>query len=140
MPQQLQTAELDLDLLEPLLRQLVELIGLPATMRIVEAYGGRLLNIPRKADKNEALVALIGIDKAAILGRALGPDRRLIAKAGAALMAVRDRQILADLQTKSVRQVARAYRLGERRVWQIKESHGQCTHSTVRTAAPGLFD
>ena len=33
---------IDLQLLEPLLRQMVDLIGLPATMAIVEAHGGRV--------------------------------------------------------------------------------------------------
>lgn len=129
-------ADIDLQLLEPLLRQMVDLIGLPATMAIVEVHGGTLLNIPRQADKNEALVALIGAEKAALLGRELGPDRRLIPKAGPALNALRNRRLLADLRTQSVRQVARAYGLGERRVWQIKAEFGQPDPNPTA----GLFD
>lgn len=128
--------DLDIDLLEPLLRQMVDLIGLPATMAIVDTFGGTLLNIPRQADQNATLVGLVGAEKAAILGRELGPDRPLIPKAGAALLAVRNRQILARLQTRSVRQVAREFRLGERQVWYIKSQAGE----TADDAGPGLFD
>lgn len=117
-------ADLDVDLLEPLLRQLVDLIGLPATMALVDAFGGTLLNIPRQADQNPTLVTLIGTERAAILGRELGPDRRLIPSAGRALTELRDRRIMVALQTRSVRQVAREFGLGERRVWQIKSERG----------------
>lgn len=128
--------DLDVDLLEPLLRQLVDLIGLPATMAIVDAHGGTLLNIPRQADQNATLVGLIGAEKAAILGRELGPDRLLIPKAGAALLALRNRQILAQMQTRSVRQVARDFKLGERQVWYIKSQAGGADDD----GSPGLFD
>lgn len=112
--------EVDVSLLEPLLRQMVGLIGLPATLAIVNRYGGTLLNIPRQADQNAALVALIGAENAAVLGRALGPDRLLIPKALPALTAARNRLIVQRLQTRSVRQVAREFRLGERMVWYIR--------------------
>lgn len=126
---------LDLQLLEPFLRQLVGLIGASATMTLVDHCGGTLLDIPRQADRNAQLVALIGAEKAAILGRALGPDRRFIPKAGPALRAARNRQILAELQSSSVRQVARRHRLGERMVWYIKsQADADCEH-----AEPDLF-
>jgi len=132
----LQPGDVDVELLEPLLRQLVDLIGLPATMAIVEAHGGTLLNIPRQADQNATLVALVGAEKAAILGRALGPDRLLIPKAAPALLAVRNRQILAQLRTRSVRQVARDFKLGERQVWNIKRQSSEADDS----GHPSLFD
>lgn len=114
------TDTVDVSLLEPLLRQMVGLIGLPATLAIVNRYGGTLLNIPRQADANAALVDLIGAENAAVLGRALGPDRLLIPKALPALTAVRNQLIVQQLQTRSVRQVAREFRLGERMIWYIR--------------------
>lgn len=117
--------DVDVDLLEPLLRQLVDLIGLPATMAIVESHGGTLLSIPRQADQNPTLLALVGPEKAAILGRELGSSRPFIPKAGPALLAVRNRQILKALRTRSVRQVARDFKLGERQVWYIKREAGE---------------
>lgn len=128
--------DLNVELLEPLLRQLVELIGLPATLAIVERYGGTQLNIPRQADQNAALVALIGADKAAVLGRALGPDRLLIPKALPALTAVRNQVIVRQLQTRSVRQVAREFRLGERMIWYIRSRAEEAGSADQ----PRLFD
>lgn len=116
--------DLDVALLEPLLRQLVELIGIQATMAIVERCGGTLLNIPRQADQNALLLELVGAERAAILGRALGPDRLLIPKAQPALRDVRDRRVMAALQSRSVRQVAREFGLGERWVWELKRRRG----------------
>jgi hypothetical protein len=130
--------DLDVELLEPLLRQMVELIGLPGTMTIVQQYGGTLLYIPRQADENPHLLRMIGVEKAGILGRALGPDKRLIPSAKPALIAARNRQILADLQTLSLRQVARRYHLGERQVWYIKAQAQAQAGGAV--AEPGLFD
>ena len=112
-------AGLDTRLLEPLLRDWVKLIGLAATMAIVERHGGLLLNIARKADENAELVALIGRDKAAVLGCHYGGERPLVPKALPALQALRNERMRADRSTKSVRQIAREHRLGERRVWQI---------------------
>ena len=129
------TNGIDVQLLEPLLQQLVDLIGIEATMRMVEVHGGTLLNVARKASENASLVALIGREKAGILGRAMGPGRYLIPKALPALRAVRDRQIAAQLATMSVRQVARQHRLCERRLWQIKASLG----TPVEDPTPDLF-
>lgn len=120
-------AGLDLDLLEPLLRDWVRLIGLPATLAIVQAHGGLLLNIARKADENADLVALIGTEKAAILGREYGGERPLVPKALPALNALRNQRMRADRATKSVRQIAREHRLGERRAWQILGSAPEAT-------------
>lgn len=117
-------ADIDVQLLEPLLRQLVDLIGLGPTMALVDAYGGTRLCIAEKADENQALVALVGPENAALLGRHFGRERPLIPKAGAALRALRDRRIVADLERMSVRQVALKYQLHERRIWQIQAERG----------------
>lgn len=115
---------IDVSLLEPLLREFVRLIGLEATMAIVEKHGGTLLSIPRKAGANEDLVALIGADKAAILGKEYGGERPLIPKALDALRDMRDRQIREQRERYSMRELARRYRLGERRIRQITSSGG----------------
>jgi hypothetical protein len=111
--------DLDIDLLEPLLQDFVRLIDLPATLAVVERWGGTRLPIAIKAADNDELVALIGADKAAILGRHYGAERPLIPKALPAMQAVRNRRIRTDLCSLSVRQVAMKYRLGERRLYQL---------------------
>ena len=129
-------AAIDVQLLEPLLRQLVELIGLPATMALVEAHGGTRLCIAEKADENAALVALVGPENAALLGRHFGRERPVIPKGEAALRALRNRRIVADLECMSVRQVALKYGLHERRIWQIQAECGEAQSS----ATGSLFD
>lgn len=111
--------EIDVGLLEPLLRDWVQLIGVNATLAIVEKHGGTLLNIPMKAGENADLVALVGAEKAAILGRHYGKERPLVPKALDALRAARDQAIRSQRKHKSMRQLAREYGLGERRIRQI---------------------
>lgn len=116
------SSDIDIGLLEPLLRDWVRLIGVNATLAIVEKHGGTLLNIPIKAEENADLVALIGADKAAILGREYGKERPLVPKALDAIRELRDRQIRAQRDHKSMRQLAREWGLGERRIRQITSS------------------
>lgn len=123
--------ELDVQLLEPLLQDFVRLIGLPATLAMVERFGGTRLPIAIKAEESADLVACIGAEKAAILGRHYGAERPLIPKALPALQAVRNKRIRAELCSMSVRQVALKYKLGERRVFQLLEEQGR---------TPDLFD
>lgn len=112
--------DLDVQLLEPLLRQLIEVVGFEDTMVIVEACGGTRVSV---SEKNAQLVQLIGADKAAKLGRALAQDRIdriLVPKATKAMLAARNRRILTDLQTRSVCETARLWRLSERMVYYIQ--------------------
>lgn len=134
-----QAPTLEIGLLEPLLRDFVQHIGLEATMAIVQAHGGTRLNIPQKGANNAALVALIGSANAAILGRLYGAERPFIAKAMPALQAMRDQRIRDDLKTMSVRRVALKYGLGERRVYQLQRD-AQASASTPRRPPRGLFD
>jgi hypothetical protein len=124
--------DLDTELLEPLLQDWVQLIGLPDTLALVERYGGTRLPIAIKAEENAELVAIIGAEKAAILGRHYGRERPLVPKALKALRVVRDRAIKADLQTMSVRTVALKYRIGERRAYQLVDQ--------LEVRGPSLFD
>lgn len=131
--------DLDIGLLEPLLRDWVQLIGLNATLAIVEKHGGTLLNIPEKAEQNADLVALIGAEKAAILGRHYGKERPLVPKALDALRAARDQAIRSQREHKSMRQLAREYGLGERRIRQIT-SGGPSPSVASPSPQPRLFD
>lgn len=118
-------ADIDVQLLEPLLRQLVDLIGLGPTMRLVEAYGGTRLCVPEKIENNQDLLALLGSETCRLLSRHYRLERLVIPKAEAALRAIRNRRILADLERMSVRQVALKYQLHERRIWQIQAECGE---------------
>lgn len=116
--------DIDVQLLEPLLRQLVDLIGLGPTMALVDAYGGTRLCVPEKIENNQDLLALLGSETCRLLSRHYRLERLVIPKAEAALRAIRNRRILADLERMSVRQVALKYQLHERRIWQIQAERG----------------
>lgn len=123
-------------LLEPLLRDMLRIVGWQAVLAIVQAYGGTRLYIAQRAHQNEELVALIGAEKAELLGREMGGERPLIPKARRALEELRNRQILAQLETDSVRNVCRRFGLAERQVWKIKRLRS----GGPRSSEPGLFD
>lgn len=126
-------ADIDIELLEPLLQRFVQLIGLPKTMIVVEHCGGAPLYIASDPSPDGQLARLIGLDAAATLGREFGGDRPAIPKAGAALRALRDRSIRADHATKSIRQLVQAYSLSERRICEILAAE-------PADVGPGLFD
>lgn len=131
---------LDLDLLEPLLRDWVRLIGLEPTMKIAQAYGGTLLYIAQAADENADLVALIGRENAATLGRHYGGERPLVPKALPALRALRDARMRALRGVTSHRQLARQHGIGERRARQILAAADGTDDGSAGPANLPLFD
>lgn len=106
---------------------LIELIGLPATVALVEAMPGIKFPVPRGEDNNAA-----GAARFAHLVEAIGdePSRRLMAHYGGedlyvpsckkAIRLARDRQIVADYEADaSVLELALKYRLSYRSIEMI---------------------
>lgn len=112
------TATIDIDLLPPILQDLVELIGLHATMQLVHAYGGVRLYVPKLAlESDHTLIRLIGNDAAKKLQAMYGGEPHFdIPKAERALRAVRDADIRNRRLHTSVRQLALEYHLTERQI------------------------
>lgn len=106
------------DLLEPILQDLVGLIGLHPTMQLVQAYGGVRLYVPKLAlDDDHSLVRLIGNEAVKKLQAMYGGEPHFdIPKAERALRAVRDAEIRAKRLCSSVRLLALEYRLTERQI------------------------
>lgn len=102
------------------IRRLVELIGLSATLKLMEVYGGAYCYVPKPADlsADHALVQLLGIEAAQALAREVQGDRLRLARGCAAVRAVRDAAIVHDYYVLHQSQVAlaRKYRLDERTV------------------------
>ncbi len=111
-------ALLDTDLLEPILQDIVALIGLHHTMKLVHAYGGVRLYVPvQPLDDEHYLVRLIGAAAAKKLQAMYGGEPHFdIPKAERALRAVRDNEIRAKRPHTSVRLLALEYRLTERQI------------------------
>ena len=99
------------DLLSPKLAEMVNLIGLPATMKMVERFGGLRIYIPANPSDEHPFAEVIGYDNLLKLAEATGAngqgERFLLPKAMRALNAVRNARIRGDYQAgKSTRTLA----------------------------------
>lgn len=116
------------ELLEPILQDLVALVGLHHTMTLVQAYGGVRLYVPKlELEDDHYLVRLIGRSAAEKLQAVYAGETHFdIPKAERALRAVRDEEIRAKRKQflnkpqsgveGSVRYLALEYRLTERHI------------------------
>ncbi|MGJ7527121.1 Mor transcription activator family protein [Variovorax sp. GB1P17] len=115
---------LALELLPPRLREFVRLIGLPATLRLIERYGGLRIYIPAHPAPDHPFAGLIGFDKLRALSAEYAIDgtglRFVLPKAQRAFDAIRNEQIRTDFSCgKSVRALAAEHHLVERQVARI---------------------
>ena len=115
------STEIEARYLPPILQEVAALIGLPATVRLVEAYGGVRLYVPKKFDPDHPIVKLVGHANAALMTNAFGGDEHFdIPRALAATIAVRDHRIRRDRAAGSThRELALRYHLTERHIRNI---------------------
>lgn len=115
------TARLVLDDLPESLRDIVELIGLAATLNLVEHFGGLIaLHVPREIDSNHPIAMAIGITAARKLSVHYGTQRlRNIPLCVAGLRRIRDAEIRRRSASESAASLAREFMLTERHVWRI---------------------
>lgn len=119
-------------LLPPLARELVDLIGLPATLRLVEARGGRTIDLAkgkraRGQAQIQAIAECIGKIAADKLVKQYGGTPLRVPKCAAALRAAQDAQIQArfDMLTssaglsarKAVAELVGEFGLVDRSIW-----------------------
>jgi hypothetical protein len=126
----------DADLLPTILREMADLIGLPATLTLVRHYGGTRLWVPLTMKPDHVLARLLGFDTAALLARHYGDTRQHfdIPRAAEALRALRNRHIRAQKALgKSRRELAREHALTERAIDYITGDDGEAD------AQGGLF-
>lgn len=81
-------------------RQLVDMLTLATTLKLVDAYGGTHFPIPKTARQEgqyfAALAEAVGVDAANKLVKRYGNTRLYVPKCAAALRALRDASIRAD--------------------------------------------
>ncbi len=113
-------SELSTDLLPRVLQDFVRLIGLHATMILVEHFGGRRLYIPAQPTPDHTLAQLIGLDKLQALSKVYGLEAPMdIPRAVAALRHLRNLKIRSEYGPKSAAKLAREHGLTERQVYSI---------------------
>lgn len=114
--------EIDINILPGVLREMTDMIGLPATMQIVQRHGGTRLWVPALIETlapDHKLVKLVGMAAARTLSEQYGGETLEIPKAERALRAIRDKAIREQWPAKSQSQLAREYNLTERQVRKI---------------------
>jgi Mor family transcriptional regulator len=130
-------ADIEARYLPGVLKDIAALIGLPGTLRLVEAYGGVRLYVPKRIDAEHALAQLLGVESATQLAEVYGGELHFdIPRAVVATRAARDKSIRAERAAgSSHRALALQYRLSER---QIRNVLGD-TPETADDRQVGLF-
>ncbi|AKH36878.1 MULTISPECIES: Mor transcription activator family protein [Nitrosomonas] len=112
--------EVDESLLPSILQEIAELIGLPATLQLVQHYGGVRLYVPKRLSEDHILITIVGeIAALKLVERFGGLDHFDIPKAQTISLALRNAKIREEKSTSSVRQLALKYHLTERQVRKI---------------------
>lgn len=103
------------------LDQLVAAIGLPATLRLVDRFGGVrvYLPLPEHMDATHPVAEAIGVEAARDLCALWPQERPYIPRAAQFLREERDRALVADSRDHTVSQLARKYELTERAVYNV---------------------
>lgn len=101
---------------------LVDLLGPTAVSALVRAFGGLVLDVPKRRDGQayQRIEEVAGPEAAGKLVEAFGGSPLYVAKMHAAGLAARNRMIRADYdQGVSVAELARQHFLTERQIWNI---------------------
>lgn len=105
------------------LRELAELIGLPAVIALAEHWGGIRLYVPLDIEADHILARRLGLTAARKLSERYAMDTLVIPRACAALRAYRDNQIRARyIAGQSAARLAREFALTERQIFSIVAS------------------
>lgn len=116
-------SQIPLDNLPESVRDIVELVGLPAALALVKTYGGIYLKVPvgrREGQTRARLIEIMGHDAAKKFIAHHGGERLGIPRCAAALRDERDRSIIRDYDAGlPAAAIAQRERLTERQVRNI---------------------
>lgn len=112
--------EIDIDQLPQSAAEIVEVVGVEAALRLVEAWGGIRLYVPQQMPEDHLLVSTLGRAEADQLADRYGGETVQIPRCLHALRAVRNGRIRAERHDgASPALLALRYRLTERQVYSI---------------------
>ncbi|MDO8704006.1 MAG: Mor transcription activator family protein [Sulfuricaulis sp.] len=113
--------KLTLDDLPESLREVVDLIGLPATLRLVENFGGVIqVYVPRQIEPDHPLATVLGLSTARKLVPRYGADYlRNIPRCALGLRRIRNTEIRRRHRAESAAKLALVFALTERQIWTI---------------------
>lgn len=123
---ELNTENVVIDDLPIVLRDMVGIIGLPATLTIVKHYGGVRLYVPRNMPPHHILARLIGFEAASKLATEFGgQDHFDIPRAVSAIRAVRNTELAEKFRKgKTLRELALEYAMTERGITKVLAAQG----------------
>lgn len=103
------------------LEELVDAIGLPAALKLVESYGGTriYLPLPENVEPDNPVAQVIGVPATVKLAHLWAQERPYLPRAVDYLRKQRDAQLVRDAETMSRSELALKYRLTERHVYAI---------------------
>lgn len=128
--------EVNESLLPGILQEMADLIGLPATLKLAQHYGGVRLYVPKTLPEDHVLIDIVGEAAARKLVEQYGGLVHFdIPKAQAVSVALRNSKIRAEWPALSQRQLALKYHLTERQVRKILAMEQQDESRQM-----GLFD
>ena len=110
---------ISLDSLPLLVQDISEIIGIKATLKIVEYYQGCTLNVPQKASPDQLLVKIIGMQNAEKFIYVYQGNKLDIPKCDAAIRELRNRIIFKSKKTQS--ELAKTWSLTTRQIRNIKK-------------------
>lgn len=110
----------DIAQLPQTIAEISEIVGIDATLRLVEAWGGVRLYVPRQMPEDHLLVSTLGREEAELLAEHYGGETILISRCLAAVRAVRNTRIQKDRENGvSIALLALRHSLTERQVYSI---------------------
>jgi|SRR5690554_5167497 len=108
------------ELLPASMAELVDIIGLPAVLQLMKAFGGTEVWVPEKLSHAHDLVAAIGPEAAQTLCEYMARERLKVPRGKAIEIEVRNRGIRRERQEGSkLAELARRYKLTDRQVLNI---------------------
>lgn len=102
-------------------KDVLESIGLEATLKLIERFGGSRVYVPRPdfITEDHDVARAIGVPLARKLAALCRNERMGLPRAAKAISRARDRVLRSDLASMSVSQCARKYKMTERNVYFI---------------------
>ncbi|MBF0215062.1 MAG: hypothetical protein HQM00_16120 [Magnetococcales bacterium] len=103
--------------------EIAEIIGKEGAITLIQEYGGTRIFVPRKLRVQNKLATLLGIEQALKLSQHFGGETLNIVRGADMLRQKRNREIIQLYDSgKRVPDLARAYNLTERRIYDILSS------------------
>jgi hypothetical protein len=122
------------------LDEVIGIIGITSTLKLVEAFGGTSIRIPSRRNLNESnpLAQVIGMDALLGLITKIGVGIYLyIPRCTSSMRLKRDQQIVALSATLSVEALARKFNLSDRQIWSIlKKTPVDDQHAPANSIPP----